>query len=96
MVVSKGKELKMAKGHIEVDEAKCKGCTLCTMVCPYDLLSMADHFNSRGYRPVLQTDPEERCTGCMLCAMICPDAVITVFRQVKVALPVADPQVMVV
>jgi 2-oxoglutarate ferredoxin oxidoreductase subunit delta len=85
----------MAKGHIEVDEAKCKGCGLCTSVCPYDLLSMADYFNPRGYHPVIRVDPAERCTGCMLCAMICPDAVITVFRQVKVDAPVPATPVMV-
>ena len=86
----------MAKGHIEVDEAKCKGCALCIRVCPYELLRMAEHFNARGYRPVMQVDPDEQCTGCMLCAMICPDAVITVFRQVKVAPPVVAPPVMAV
>jgi 2-oxoglutarate ferredoxin oxidoreductase subunit delta len=57
---------------------------------------MAEHFNARGYRPVTQVDPDEQCTGCMLCGMICPDAVITVFRQVKVAPPVVDTPVMVV
>ena len=86
----------MAKGHIEVDEAKCKGCGLCTTVCPYEVLQLVDHFNARGYRPVRQVDPDEQCTGCMLCAMICPDAVITVFRQVKVALPMAEPHVLLI
>lgn len=86
----------MAKGHIEVDEAKCKGCDLCATVCPFDLLRLADHFNARGYRPVMQADPKERCTGCMLCAMICPDAVITVFRQVKVTPAVTEPQAMMI
>ncbi len=86
----------MAKGHIEVDEAKCKGCALCTTVCPYEVLRLADHFNARGYRPVRQVDPDEQCTGCMLCAMICPDAVITVFRQVKVAPPVAEPHILLI
>ena len=86
----------MAKGHIEVDETKCKGCALCIRVCPSELLRMAEHFNARGYRPVTQVDLDEQCTGCMLCGMICPDGVITVFRQVKVAPPVVDTPVMVV
>lgn len=75
----------MAKGHIVVDQDLCKGCELCTTVCPYQLIHMADFFNARGYRPATLIDPEGRCTGCTLCAMICPDAVITVFRQVKVS-----------
>ena len=86
----------MAKGHIEVDEGKCKGCALCITVCPFELLRQADHFNVRGYRPVSLVDPDEQCTGCMLCAMICPDAVITVFRQVKVAVPLAEPDVLLI
>lgn len=74
----------MAKGRIVVNDEMCKGCELCTLVCPYDLIQMADHYNAKGYRPATLTDPEVRCTGCMLCAMICPDTVITVFREVKV------------
>lgn len=74
----------MAKGRIVVDEGMCKGCQLCVPVCPYNLIQMAEHFNARGYRPARLVDPESRCTGCTLCAMICPDAVITVYREVKV------------
>jgi 2-oxoglutarate ferredoxin oxidoreductase subunit delta len=77
------------RGRIVVDEEMCKGCELCTTVCPYHLISMADHYNAKGYRPAVLVDPEGRCTGCTLCAMMCPDAVITVFRQVKVK-PVAS------
>jgi 2-oxoglutarate ferredoxin oxidoreductase subunit delta len=78
----------MARGRVEIDEEICKGCGLCIMVCPYELLDMADYYNVKGYKPAILTDPEGRCTGCTLCAMICPDAVITVFRYVKVK-PVA-------
>lgn len=74
----------MAKGRIKVDEAMCKGCELCTAVCPYNLIDMADHFNAKGYTPAVLIDPDQRCTGCTLCAMMCPDAVITVYREVKV------------
>jgi 2-oxoglutarate ferredoxin oxidoreductase subunit delta len=74
----------LAKGRIVVDEEMCKGCELCINVCPYDLISMADHYNGKGYKPAELVDPENRCTGCTLCAMICPDAVITVFRDVKI------------
>jgi 2-oxoglutarate ferredoxin oxidoreductase subunit delta len=82
----------MAKGRIVVDKEMCKGCELCTLVCPFDLIRMADHYNAKGYRPATLVDPEVRCTGCMLCAMICPDAVITVFREVKVK-PASRPLV---
>jgi len=78
----------LAKGRIVVNEEMCKGCELCTTVCPYDLIRMASYYNAKGYKPAMLEDPESRCTGCTLCAMICPDAVITVFRLVKARSPV--------
>lgn len=81
----------LAKGRIVVDQEMCKGCELCTTVCPYDLIHMTDYYNAKGYRPAALVDPEGRCTGCTLCAMICPDAVITVFRRVKARAASASP-----
>jgi 2-oxoglutarate ferredoxin oxidoreductase subunit delta len=76
----------MTRGTVVVDVDRCKGCALCTAVCPQDILLMSrDHFNARGYnargyRAVQLVDPDGRCTGCGLCAMICPDVVFTVYR----------------
>jgi len=71
----------MAKGRIVVDDARCKGCALCTSACPHDILHMADdRLNARGYHPVYLLDPDSRCTGCALCAVICPEACIQVYR----------------
>lgn len=70
----------MARGTVVVETNRCKGCELCTSVCPQNVLVMADFFNARGYKPALLVDPEGKCTGCTLCAIICPDAVLTVFR----------------
>jgi len=78
----------MAKGRIEIEENRCKGCELCMSVCPKEIIRMADYFNVRGYRPAQLVDPDRECTGCTLCALVCPDVVITVFRQVPVK-PVA-------
>ncbi len=66
--------------HIAISEDRCKGCELCTTVCPFDLVHMANHFNAKGYHPSSLVDPEEKCTGCAVCAMMCPDVVITVYR----------------
>ena len=74
----------MAKGRVVINEANCKGCEFCALVCPKELITIADHYNARGYRPAMFVDPAGHCTGCTLCAMICPDAVITVYREVKV------------
>lgn len=70
----------MARGTVVVETNRCKGCELCTTVCPQDVLVMADFFNARGYKPAVLVDPAGKCTGCALCAVICPDAVLTVFR----------------
>jgi len=72
----------MARGTIKIDELRCKGCELCTTVCPKNLIHMATRFSSRGYRPALLIDPDEQCTGCLLCATICPDVAITVYREI--------------
>jgi 2-oxoglutarate ferredoxin oxidoreductase subunit delta len=76
----------MAKGRIEVDEGLCKGCTLCTTVCPKDLIYMAmERLTPRGYHPAELRDPEFECTGCAICAVICPDVAITVYRWIPAA-----------
>lgn len=73
----------MAKGRIEINEATCKGCTLCMIACPQDVIKMAtDDVNAKGYYPARLVDPAGDCTGCALCAVACPDVCITVYRQV--------------
>jgi 2-oxoglutarate ferredoxin oxidoreductase subunit delta len=78
-----------AKGRIDIDAEHCKGCELCTSVCPQDVIKMSDWFNAKGYRPAALVDPNGECTGCAVCAVICPDAVITVYRTVTGRTPVA-------
>lgn len=65
---------------IVIDEDRCKGCELCTTVCPKDLVKMADSLNTKGYHPAQLVDPNGDCTGCTLCALMCPDVAITVYR----------------
>ncbi len=84
----------MARGTVVVDANRCKGCELCTAVCPQHVLVMADTYNTRGYRPALLADPEGRCTGCTLCAVICPDAVLTVYRLPAIAKAMRAPAAM--
>lgn len=71
----------MAKGIVVIDIDRCKGCGLCTNVCPVNILALSqDMFNAKGYHPVVVTDAE-KCIGCASCARICPDVVFTVYRQ---------------
>jgi 2-oxoglutarate ferredoxin oxidoreductase subunit delta len=66
--------------RIVIDEGRCKGCALCTHVCPQNLVHIAERFNAKGYQPAEFIDPESKCTACANCATICPDLAITVYR----------------
>jgi 2-oxoglutarate ferredoxin oxidoreductase subunit delta len=75
----------MAKGRIEINEDNCKGCTLCQIACPQQVIEMVNEYiNARGYYPAMLVDPDGKCTGCAICAVACPDVCITVYRQVPV------------
>ncbi len=60
-------------------EEKCKGCQLCTTVCPVKIISMSERINSHGYHPAEVKD-QEACLACGQCAIICPDVVIKVMK----------------
>jgi 2-oxoglutarate ferredoxin oxidoreductase subunit delta len=71
----------MGRGMIVIDSDRCKGCGLCTHVCPVHILELPEgSFNARGYRSITVTDMEQ-CIGCASCATICPDVVFTVYRR---------------
>ena len=73
----------MAKGKVIVDDTFCKGCGLCTIVCPAHIMELdPDVITQKGYHPAICTD-EAACTGCATCALVCPDVAITVLREVK-------------
>lgn len=68
----------MAKVEIKTDI--CKGCGLCTSVCPKKIMVLSrDKINAKGYSPVEITDMEE-CIGCANCAKMCPDSVLSVYK----------------
>ena len=69
--------------RIVINEDRCKGCGLCTLACPHDLVRIAEHFNAKGYRPAELADPDGRCVGCANCAMMCPDVAVTVYRTLS-------------
>ncbi|HHY93278.1 MAG TPA: 4Fe-4S dicluster domain-containing protein [Firmicutes bacterium] len=70
----------MAKGKVVFKEDRCKGCELCTTVCPSKILALSEKINKLGYHPAHVTDPD-KCIGCALCARMCPDCVIEVYRE---------------
>ncbi|MCT4584498.1 4Fe-4S dicluster domain-containing protein [Peptostreptococcaceae bacterium AGR-M142] len=71
----------MAKGKVTFDQDRCKGCELCTTVCPVNIVVIdKEKINAKGYNPATVSDPD-KCVGCASCALICPDAIITVERD---------------
>lgn len=70
--------------RIEVNEERCKGCLLCTTVCPVEIIVQSDRFNKFGYKVAeVREEDREKCTGCTSCALICPDLAIKVYRTPK-------------
>ncbi|HBT86591.1 MAG TPA: ferredoxin [Porphyromonadaceae bacterium] len=73
----------MAKfiGYVVVDKDRCKGCDLCVVSCPTDVLELEPReVNDRGYHYVYMKDPDA-CIGCANCGYVCPDACLTVYKK---------------
>ena len=66
-------------GKIIIDTERCKGCELCVIACPKQIIVISRKSNQNGYFPA-QTD-NRGCTGCGICALMCPEAVIEVYRD---------------
>jgi 2-oxoglutarate ferredoxin oxidoreductase subunit delta len=65
--------------RIEIDESRCKGCGLCTIACPRQLIVLSEKISLLGYNPA-QAKVQDECAGCKMCAEICPDVAIIVFK----------------
>lgn len=74
----------MAKIHgaVTIEKERCKGCDLCVVACPCDVLVLQPkEVNDRGYHFAYPLN-EEACIGCAACALVCPDACIEVYKVV--------------
>ncbi|NLM85661.1 MAG: 4Fe-4S dicluster domain-containing protein [Clostridiales bacterium] len=68
------------KGRVTFKENTCKGCALCTTVCPVKIIAINQTvLNKKGYYPA-GIKEMEKCIACGNCARFCPDSVITVER----------------
>jgi 2-oxoglutarate ferredoxin oxidoreductase subunit delta len=63
-----------------VDENYCKGCRLCVVNCPKDIMAMSDTINAKGQHTAYCKEPET-CIGCKSCGIVCPDAAITIEKE---------------
>lgn len=70
-------------GAVDINRERCKGCDLCVVACPTDVLSLqSKEVNDRGYHFAYMLNPDN-CIGCASCALVCPDACIEVYRLVE-------------
>ena len=68
------------KGAVIIDQQRCKGCDLCVVACPTNVLQLQPkEVNDRGYHFAVTANPDA-CIGCASCAMVCPDACFTVYK----------------
>lgn len=68
----------MAK--VTVNAEWCKGCCICTEVCPRHVLEVDHTVFVRGSHPVIVARPED-CTACLQCELLCPDLAIEVENE---------------
>ena len=67
------------KGAIVVDTERCKGCNLCVVACPLNVIALTKEVNVKGYNYAHQI-LEDTCNGCASCATVCPDGCISVYK----------------
>jgi indolepyruvate ferredoxin oxidoreductase beta subunit len=66
--------------QIEIRHDWCKGCDICSRVCPEYCLEV----NLDGRLTIVDA---EACTGCRLCELLCPDFAITINPPLAPAIP---------
>ena len=68
------------KGAVVVNNERCKGCELCVVACPADVLALLPkEVHDKGYHYAYMKNPDN-CIGCASCGYVCPDGCITVYK----------------
>ncbi len=68
------------KGAVVVNTERCKGCALCVVACPKDVLAMGKKVNVSGYTYVEVVNADD-CIGCASCGIVCPDGCLAVYKK---------------
>ncbi len=59
------------RGDIQIASHLCKGCCLCVVSCPPQVLSQSRFLNRQGYYAIAYCG--SGCTGCGICFYVCPE-----------------------
>ncbi len=59
------------RGDIQIASHLCKGCCLCVVACPPQVLSQSRFLNRQGYYAIAYSG--SGCTGCGICFYVCPE-----------------------
>lgn len=69
------------KGAIVVNTDRCKGCSLCVVACPKEVIALSKKaVNVHGYQ-YAEAVNSDACIGCASCGIVCPDGCITIYRK---------------
>lgn len=58
-------------------EAYCKGCGICSEMCPKETLRIGERLGPLGYF-LAEVQNISTCNGCRYCEIACPDMAVTV------------------
>jgi 2-oxoglutarate ferredoxin oxidoreductase subunit delta len=68
---------KVPRGRVYLIPERCKGCQLCVVLCPREVLQESSQINAKGYHlPEIAPGKEEECVHCEFCAVVCPEFAI--------------------
>jgi len=65
------------QGVVYVVRNRCKGCKICVVFCPQEVLQLSEEINEKGYHyPEISAGKDDACVHCEFCALICPEFAI--------------------
>ena len=63
-----------------IEKDACKGCGICIMVCPKNILEFTDELNQKGFQYPELTHAD-KCILCENCMIYCPDFAVVVKKD---------------
>ena len=65
---------------VEIDDELCKGCEICSDLCPRNVLAPSKALSKRGYYLPVAVK-KDKCTGCRQCELMCPEMAILISKE---------------